>query len=251
MCIRRLLLFVALVPALTFGQESYEPFLKEGKTWKYNHHDMRGTQYMYSLIVKGDTTINELAYKKIYDVSTDAYQYALREDGKKVFCQFQNSDTPKLLYDFGKNAGEIVSEEIDQDVKIVIMVISVDTVKSGDRLLRRMKVVENYSESDEIYESNYSTWIEGLGSSCGLDTPVRYPGNYNNFYSCWIGDDILGESDIFSATGIDTSVNDTFKTMDGRSISPDAPIYDLQGRRLSAAPQNGVYIQNGKKKLVK
>ena len=28
-------------------------------------------------------------------------------------------------------------------------------------------------------------------------------------------------------------------------------IYDLQGRRLSTIPQKGVYIQNGKKKLVK
>lgn len=34
---------------------------------------------------------------------------------------------------------------------------------------------------------------------------------------------------------------------------PDASseIYDLQGRRLSAIPQKGVYIQNGKKKVVK
>ena len=27
----------------------------------------------------------------------------------------------------------------------------------------------------------------------------------------------------------------------------DEPIYDLQGRRLSAKPQKGLYIQNGKK----
>ena len=251
MCIRRLLLFVALVPALTFGQESYEPFLKEGKTWKYNHHDMRGTQYMYSLIVKGDTTINELAYKKIYDVSTDAYQYALREDGKKVFCKFQNSDTPKLLYDFGKNAGEAIGEEND----IIVKVLSVDTVKSGDRLLRRMKVVEyqldDSSENYEDCESCYGTWIEGIGSFCGLVSPVGYPGNYENFYSCWIGDDMLGENQLFQATGFNTSVKNISKAIDCYNPSPDAPIYDLQGRRLSAAPQKGVYIQNGKKKLVK
>ena len=41
-----------------------------------------------------------------------------------------------------------------------------------------------------------------------------------------------------------------------RSIStattgPSSEIFDLQGRRLSAIPQKGVYIQNGKKKLVK
>ena len=37
------------------------------------------------------------------------------------------------------------------------------------------------------------------------------------------------------------------------TATPDASpeIYDLQGRRLSATPQKGMYIQNGKKKLMK
>ena len=33
------------------------------------------------------------------------------------------------------------------------------------------------------------------------------------------------------------------------TTKPSSEIYDLQGRRLSATPQKGVYIQNGKKKL--
>jgi hypothetical protein len=41
-----------------------------------------------------------------------------------------------------------------------------------------------------------------------------------------------------------------------RSIStattgPSSEIFDLQGRRLSAIPQKGVYIQNGKKYVMK
>jgi hypothetical protein len=35
------------------------------------------------------------------------------------------------------------------------------------------------------------------------------------------------------------------------STLQEEPFYNLQGRRLSATPQKGVYIQNGKKKLVK
>ena len=35
------------------------------------------------------------------------------------------------------------------------------------------------------------------------------------------------------------------------TTDPSSEIYDLQGRRLSTTPRKGVYIQNGKKKLVK
>ena len=190
----------------TPGQE-YEPFLKEGKTWKYGYYNPAGKQYMKSLVVRGDTAINGLTYKKIYDVSSDGYQYALREEGKKVYCKHQNYDTPQLLYDFGKNVGEIVSEMVTQDERSVVKVLSVDYVKSGDRLLRRMEVAEfhlplNSQENDEGYELGRGIWIEGLGSFCGLDSPLSYPGNYWNFYSCWIGDDIIGVNELYWTGGI-------------------------------------------------
>jgi hypothetical protein len=30
---------------------------------------------------------------------------------------------------------------------------------------------------------------------------------------------------------------------------PDAPIYDLQGRRITTEPHRGLFIKNGKKKV--
>ena len=50
----------------------------------------------------------------------------------------------------------------------------------------------------------------------------------------------IGYSDQATIRGITTAKSDA-----------SSEIYDLQGRRLTAAPQKGVYIQNGKKKLVK
>ena len=50
----------------------------------------------------------------------------------------------------------------------------------------------------------------------------------------------IGYSDQATIRGITTAKSDA-----------SSEIHDLQGRRLTAAPQNGVYIQNGKKKLVK
>ena len=50
----------------------------------------------------------------------------------------------------------------------------------------------------------------------------------------------IGYSDQATIRGITTAKSDA-----------SSEIHDLQGRRLSATPQKGVYIQNGKKKLVK
>ena len=50
----------------------------------------------------------------------------------------------------------------------------------------------------------------------------------------------LGYSDQSTVRDVTTTTTD-----------PSSEIYDLQGRRISATPQKGVYIQNGKKTLVK
>ena len=45
------------------------------------------------------------------------------------------------------------------------------------------------------------------------------------------------------ATGIESSLTS--------HPSPLTPVYDLQGRRLNGQPQRGLYIQNGRKVVVK
>ena len=207
---------ITLLPAISLGQE-YEPFLIEGKTWKYIHSKPFSEEYYYkSLVVRGDTTINDLAFKKIYDVSSDEYEFALREEGKKVYCKLPTKDT-QLIYDFGKEAGEIVREIVDGDSKTVLRVLAVDAVKYGDRLLRRMEVVEEYIENDQVLESIEGVWIEGLGSSCYLVSPVQYIGNYYTFYSCQIGDVMLGENKLFFGA----------KSLDGKKVACDGLRYYL------------------------
>ena len=241
-----IIIVLALVPTILFAYE-YVPLLEEGKTWKYTHSKPFSEEYYNkSLVVKGDSTINGLTYKKIYDVSSDVYQYALREEEKRVYCVFPTKDTPQLIYDFGKEVGEIVSEEIYNNgisiSKTIVRVVAIDAVKYGDRILRRMEVVEEYLENDQVLESGEGIWIEGLGSFCGLVSPVLLPGNYDTFYSCQIGDEMLGENELFWAKGLTDGI---------KSVSKEAPpfsntLYDLQGRQLQQAPQKGVYIHNGK-----
>ena len=71
-------------------------------------------------------------------------------------------------------------------------------------------------------------------------------GNWPLLLSCYDGDECIFNIEEFSnaVSSIEASVNDAPKI--GRATL-DEPIYDLQGRRLSAKPQKGLYIQNGKK----
>jgi len=56
-------------------------------------------------------------------------------------------------------------------------------------------------------------------------------------------------TDIREMDGTDTGIGDVqIRNTDSTS---SIVIYNLQGRRLNATPQKGIYIQNGKKKLIK
>lgn len=70
-----------------------------------------------------------------------------------------------------------------------------------------------------------------------------------------IGNEMF-ESGNFASSCLDLALagSGAQETSTVRSIATtedSSEIYDLQGRRLSVMPQKGVYIQNGKKKLVK
>ena len=205
---RRLaVIFMAVVPLLSFGQGPYKTFLEEGKKWTYSYtNPFTGNHYLYSHVVKGDTTILGQSYKKVKDESSGSYQYSLREDGKKVYCVYPSTESPVLLYDFGKEAGEVVSKESGADGKIVIKVLSVDAVNAGSRSLRRMEVAKyEYPLDGQGNEENApcekSVWIEGVGSNFGLTYPFSVPGNYSTFHSCHIGDEQLCDGEIFYAAG--------------------------------------------------
>jgi len=95
-------------------------------------------------------------------------------------------------------------------------------------------------------------WIEGIGCTGNLVFPfwVDIIGPQPLLLSCYDGDECVFDVEEFAGI-VTTSIKDIPKAIHSRSASPDSPLYDLQGRRISATPQKGVYIQNGKKTLVK
>ena len=216
-CFLLSLLIGFLLPTMSFGQE-YEPLLTEGKIWNYGYDNIFSNNYNFKTLKVGeDFEINGKIYKIISDIVSGSWLYSMREEDKKVYCMFFDKDTPQLIYDFSKNAGEIVSEEINGNSRTIVKVISVDSVKysNRNRIFRRMLVEKEYLVNDKLQKTDQSVWIEGIGSPYGLAIPFAVSNSYISFYSCWVdyGREVICENEQFWVDGIPIGTHQ--KTIDG------------------------------------
>ncbi|MBO4801701.1 MAG: hypothetical protein J5545_07530, partial [Bacteroidaceae bacterium] len=120
---------------------------------------------------------------------------------------------------------------------------------------REQRVI-NYKSTSPIRKlSKYL--MEGVGSIYTPDWVMSYPEgpNASRFPSaqlacCYVGDEILYyDQEIVDAYRI--SLPTSIRTI--KKENPNKPVnrYDLSGRRLTAPPTKGVYIDNGKKRVRK
>ena len=215
------------------AQEVYNSFLEEGKAWHYRVYKYHPeTTYKTTLFVCGDTTINNIQYKKICQDRADNFQYGLREDGGKIREDFGDG----LVYDFGMEVGD---EYLD------MRLAAIDTIKVGERLFRRFRFVHEPSGHAEY-------WIDGIGGGYALTMPFGATGVTVSFLSCDVnGETILTSDDILNQTsyhGSGTFISHPCAEFrnDRQTIS-----YDLQGRLVKDKPSKGLYIKDGRKQLVR
>ena len=225
---------------------AYHTLLKQGRTWtrttETEEADGDG-----NVTIKGDTIIDcqpvnsyKKVYQKVYLKSSKLYgdnQYhyygAMREENKKVvFIQPGDGyEQVKLLFDFSLNVGEVV-ETTEGKAKV----ISIDSVCSAGRRYRQLTVKSNTT-------GTIAQWTEGIGGDMGI---LRsFPTEEKEDAPLYVYD---GEECIYSYANV-TSIADNIHSL-SCSYQP-SPIFDLQGRRLSEKPKRGMYIQNGKKYVVK
>lgn len=249
--IKKILLIVAtLLQIVTaMAQNGYRPLLEDGKIWKYSYHSMAG-QYMKSLTIGGDTIIRNQTYKKIIDMASQRVEMSLREEGERVYCCYPGQDVEIVLYDFSKNAGDIISKEERYGETLIRKVMSTETIMNGTNSFRGMVIreyfVPNGTPEERLSEYDYEEgwWIEGIGSYNDLGSPISYSGNYYSFYECRIGDNILGQKELFGF------VTDIQSPSSSKKVCDNDVVFDLNGH-IVQLPQKGIYIQNGKKKLAK
>lgn len=140
----------------------------------------------------GDTTINELKYKKVYmqyhdsipDFDRASYYSSVREDtlAEKIYMFAFGDTVERLIYDFTLREGDSVRvsnfcpelcytpEWENLNICPVPVVERVDSILIGDSYRKRLVLSKNDPYSDQWFEL---CWIEGIGSSNGPFTPLE------------------------------------------------------------------------------
>ena len=245
---KKVLLFaMLLLPQLLAAQNfySYQPMLAEGKAWTVNHPRFIGEERWAKELLKGDTVINGHQMKVCYQEFNGASyaSSAYYEEGRKVYVYSYRAKKEDLVFDFDLKAGdkaELSGREIE-----VVDEFMVSAQGHEHRAMRIAYTADGNKETE--------LWIEGIGTRAGLLSLYRQAiGATVEFGSCTIGDEILFTAEDFTRI----SAIRTIKT----SERTNNAVYDLQGKRVANSSEfqgssfklpKGVYIQNGKKVVVK
>ena len=252
----RKLFFIAmlLTPLFAYCGNLPYPMLKQGKTWvyDYHHYEERGTGEVFdyeeevfevSYTIQGDTVIGGVPYVKVIrqQDDTSTYYAAMREEGTAVFCVMAGRSNEHTTLDF-------------DPIKLssILKIYGNYTERKEIIKVNGREFIRHIYEPDDFLFSPKLIGVEGIGFYGGLihDMYEELPTcicDYDSFKACYEdGECIFTEEDFRKPSETTTVWSITTATTED---SPD--IYDLQGRRLSATPQKGVYIQNGKKIVVK
>ena len=231
-----ILLTLFLIVCLSIkADDTFYRTLVDGRCWNfmeiYQNDNKTDTVY-YSIEIEGEVEFDEKLCYRIKGYETEAFIPYLYEDGGKVFTYKWDKTTESMVWE----------KVIDYTIKTNEQrVSSVDKIDVKGKLCRRIVF------DDGRYDN--TVWVESIGSN--HDGPFIGSGTVigtfrgRKLLSVYDGDELIFEEDDFMApavTGIKTVTRDK---------SENNTFYDLQGRRLTATPQRGVYIRDGKKYVVK
>lgn len=231
----------AVIYQSTLPPGEYHPLVvRGGKKWTY-HHDTFENVYDYYYILEGDTVIAGKNCLKMYSKNKDnqgeiRYEGALYEEDRKVYRFHQEIDVPEVLYDFDCQVGDTLPF---QGAYLVIQAIESVEILGMSRKRYDFQAYVKVEDSDEIIVLGDGSWLEGIGSMKDFYNMIPFDGNYNSLMACEMNGVMIYQSP--------TAIQSV------RSYKPNTngAIYDLQGRRLKAKPSHRVYIQNGKKRIMR
>lgn len=275
---RLLVIYLLSVTGFCFAhsqeqKKSLDDYIKAGSAWidvriktygngVYGEYTPGDYYRLYLNYITGDTLIGEYAYLRVatrvwnsdysYDFCDVADCWFLRTDSLNRLWNFhQKEKKDKLLIDFSRNF-EIGDTIRDRDGIKKNVIQNVDTITFMDG-------------SKGVIANNEYIW--GIGNC--YYSPVGPEEEYIEDGRSWIFLAFIRDGEflyvrdhlkeILNNDGFVERVMRSFKK-DADHILPstfndrtdtDAPIYDLTGRRLKNVPEKGIYIQGGKKRVVK
>lgn len=257
---KTIILYVCMVFMLCTASQAqtppvdYCPMAEEGKTWEIQVGGIKENVYDYQII--GDTLINGEVWKKVYnykgwpDGMEKTYYAAIRDAGKKVYAIAIGSNRPRLCYDFGLQVGDIISCGVESNVfgclldtddepdtmlgfqfnaYLKVENIDVVTVYGQDRRRFTLTLLDSYQEP--MLTANKVVWYEGVGSAVCPFLP-------------WLPQQ---EEGIIQSCHTELTAINILRF----SKNCDNNFFNLLGQLLTNSCIKGLYIQNGKKVVVK
>jgi hypothetical protein len=215
---------------LLSASAQHDVMVQEGRKWISEVEIMSEGTYICTEEIKGDTLINDVSYKKMYE--DGKYECAIRQEGKKVFALFPNLEEI-LVYDFALNAGEEYNVSNDQQIKVV----ETDTIDVyGKRYKRQAIGYEEYI-------------VEGIGCKYGpvniLQLDVISP-RTQNVRECYDGDELIFTNKDFgkpSIAGIDE--------VSSSSAIASPKVYSSDGKELDGLTKGLNIVKSADGKTVK
>ena len=245
---RQFFTFLLMVlPLHLLAQEDYLPLLEEGK-WHYTYDNWAtGKTYQFVEYLAGDTIVDEKNYVKNCQQDGKILNLLRKENGK-VYTYNKNLNLPTetLLYDFTLEVGDEVAEEEGMMGHVVTDVSYIDFQGRKLKMLTFSPWYFVEGEGKIVDHSIHDVWVEGMGSNGGLLAP--FPSSLTgNFVRL----DYIEMSD-----GTRFSFNDIAKvgpSAEKENETKCDAFYDLQGRKVCQRDRlpKGIYIQNGRKFVVK
>lgn len=254
--------------------DGFHPMLQEGKFWKMEDGDGWASKPEYDILIEGDTLIGGKTWKKVYsnmeyankDADGLTYYAAVREEGEKVYAIPKGKEEPRVLYDFSLKVGDKVrgtstaldgfyclleSDEAYAGWVTTMELKNIDVINVYGQELRRFTFDVPNNTDKSVGSSTVSTstlvWVEGIGSEGGLFQTWKKL-SPNSKTSCYLKDELIFDAGDFHTSNALVNIQEYKEEVNSWS----SILYDLQGRQVDASNlKKGIYIQNGKKVLVK
>ena len=268
------LCMISMPASAQTSELEYRPFAEDGKLWETKMGGIK--ENVYYNCIDGDTIINGENWKKVYNYiafpGKESYYVAVRDVGKKVYAIAKGSTKPRLLYDFGMKVGDIVKCGVEGNAFACLLdagehpdtllgfyyvsylrVERIETISVKGLQHRRfvLTFLDHYQEplrNENEFEHNNVIWVEGVGSGAGPFAPwLLLPPRNRIIQYCYVNKDCIFSSSGFYENSEPAAIGTALYGKDESGF-----IYDLQGRRTDdALSAKGIYIQNGRKVVVK
>ena len=203
-----LLLLLAFAMKMTsWAQDNMQPTVVDGRIWNVvsihpaeppesdsippgYYQDIKGRWgigFPHSYMLKGDTIMSGVAYKKLY--LDDRFVSGLREEDGRVYECYEDGLPELMAFDFNLQPGDIFKDEVDEMYKMEVKLVRTHNFSGKNRRCMDMWIAD---EGQGIYDGLVDDWIEGIGCMNGPHFPFWWGASSGSLLlSCYDGDECI------------------------------------------------------------